>query len=219
MSLDFSDILTNLRPLFFGASMTLFVSLTAIAIGIVGGLTLCFILVSKPAPARAAANAYVSFFRGTPMLVQLLLAYYLLPPLLHLNVPPIVAAIGALAMNTSAFQAEIYRGGFRAIPLGHLEDARVLGISNLQAQRVILIPQMMRLVLPALTNEAISILKSSSLVSVIAVTDLMRVSEDIVAVDFRATETYVAAAAIYLVMNYLLSSVGRQFEFRLGRYA
>lgn len=219
MSLNFSDILSNLKPLLWGTSMTLIVSSAAIAIGVVGGLALCFAIVSKSRIGRLFSGAYISFFRGTPMLVQLLLAYYLLPPLLHINVPPIVAAIGAISMNTSAFQAEIYRGGLMAIAPGQLEAARVLGISRLQAQRVILIPQMMRLVLPSLTNEAISILKASSLVSVIAVTDLMRVGEDIVAVDFRSTETYISVALIYLLLNSIIARLGRVLEIRLGHYA
>src|SRR5579875_2699369 len=219
MSLNFSDILSNLRPLIAGTSMTLIVSLTAIAIGVVGGIALCFMSVSKSRIARSLATSYISFFRGTPMLVQLLLAYYLLPPLLHINVPPIVAAVGALAMNTSAFQAEIYRGGLLAIPSGQVEAARVLGIGYLQAQIRIVIPQMLRLVLPSLTNEAMSILKSSSLVSVIAVTDIMRVAEDIVAVDFRTTETYVAAALLYLVLNTVIARAGRTLETRMGHYA
>ena len=121
-------------------------------------------------------------------------------------------------MNTTAFKAEIYRGGFLAIPQGQFEAARVLGISPWQARRVILIPQMMRLVLPSLTNETISILKGSSLVSVVAVTELMRVSEQVVAVDFRAIEAYLAAAVIYFGMNYLLAWSGKLLEWRLGRY-
>jgi polar amino acid transport system permease protein len=219
MSLNFTGILSNLKPLLWGTSMTLIVSSSAIAIGVLGGLALCFAIVSKSPVARALGGAYISSFRGTPMLVQLLLAYYLLPPVLHINVPPLVAAIGAISMNTSAFQAEIYRGGLMAIAPGQLEAARILGISRLQAQRVILIPQMMRLVLPSLTNEAISILKASSLVSVIAVTDLMRVSEDIVAVDFRTTETYVSVALIYLLLNTIIARLGRILEIRLGHYA
>ncbi|MGH7716652.1 MAG: ABC transporter permease subunit, partial [Vulcanimicrobiaceae bacterium] len=83
MSLNFSDILSNLRPLLWGTSMTLIVSSAAIAIGVLGGLALCFAIVSKSRVGRLFGGAYISFFRGTPMLVQLLLAYYLLPPLLH----------------------------------------------------------------------------------------------------------------------------------------
>jgi polar amino acid transport system permease protein len=163
-------------------------------------------------------TGYISFFRGTPLLVQLLLAFYLLPVLLHIDVPPIAAAIGALAMNTTAFQAEIYRGGLLALPAGQFEAARILGIGPWQARRKILIPQMLRLVLPSLTNETISIVKASSLVSVVAVTELMRVSEEIVAVDFRPIEIYLAAALIYFVINYVLAGLSSMLERHLQRY-
>jgi polar amino acid transport system permease protein len=218
MALDFTDVLHNFEPLLTGARMTLLVSFASIGLGVGGGLTLCFIVMSRSRLSRRLGTAYISFFRGTPLLVQLLLAFYLLPPLLHIDVPPIAAAIGALAMNTTAFQAEIYRGGLLALPPGQFEAARILGIGPWQARRRILIPQMMRLVLPSLTNETISILKGSSLVSVVAVTELMRVSEQIVAVDFRPIEVYLAAALIYFVMNYVLAGLGSVLERRLGRY-
>jgi len=218
LGFDPTVILVNLRPLLAGAWMTLFVSFLAIGIGIVGGLALCFALLSKRRGLRAAARAYVSFFRGTPLLGQLLMAYYFLPQLIGLDLPPLVAAIGALALNTSAFQAEIYRGAALALPGGQIEAARVLGISTWQTRRTIVIPQMMRLALPSLINETISILKNSSLISVIAVTDLIRVSQQIVAVSFRPTEIYLAAALLYLGMTLILATAGRTAERRLGKH-
>jgi polar amino acid transport system permease protein len=218
LALDPNVVLTNIQALAAGAWMTLFVSFISIAIGVAGGLVLCFALLSNNRALRALAHAYVSFFRGTPLLVQLLMAYYFVPPLIRLDAPPLAAAIAALALNTSAFQAEIYRGGILALPRGQFEAARVLGITVWQARRKILIPQMMRLVLPSLVNETISILKNSSLVSVIAVTDLIRVSQQIVAVTFRPTEIYFATAIIYLAMTFLLAAIGRAAERRLGKH-
>ena len=218
MALDFTDVAHNFGPLMTGAWMTLVVSFVAIGLGMVGGLTLCFAVTSRNPLSRMLGTGYISFFRGTPLLVQLLLAFYLVPVLLHIDVPPIAAAIGALAMNTTAFQAEIYRGGLLALPAGQYEAARILGIGPWQARRKILIPQMLRLVLPSLTNETISIVKGSSLVSVVAVTELMRVSEEIVAVDFRPIEIYLAAALIYFIMNYALAGLSSMLEHRLRRY-
>jgi polar amino acid transport system permease protein len=218
LGFDPTIIFANLRPLLAGAWMTLFVSFLAIGIGIAGGLALCFALLSKHRVLRIAARAYVSFFRGTPLLGQLLMAYYFLPPLIGLDLPPLVAAIGALALNTTAFQAEIYRGAALALPGGQIEAARVLGISTWQTKRTIVIPQMMRLALPSLANETISILKNSSLISVIAVTDLIRVSQQIVAVSFRPTEIYLAAALLYLGMTLMLAAAGRTAERRLGKH-
>lgn len=218
MPLHFSVVTQNLGTFASGASMTLLVSLIAIAIGMCGGITLSFILLSKRTVPRRIARIYVSFFRGTPLLAQLLLAYYFLPGLIDVDLPPLVAAIGALALNTTAFQAEIYRGGILAIAHGQIEAARILGITTWQARRRILIPQVMRLVLPSLINETISIVKNSSLVSVIAVTELLRVSQGLVAVTFRPTEIYIAAAAIYLAMNLVLAQLGRWSERHLSRH-
>lgn len=153
-----------------------------------------------------------------PILVQLLIIYYLLP-LIGINVAPILAAIVALTLNTIAFQAEIFRGGLLAIPPGQLEAARMVGIRKWAARQHILVPQMFRLVIPSLVNETISILKNSSLVSVIAVTELMRVSQQIVATTYRPFEIYIAAAVIYIIINFLLSLIGRMTEQRLARRA
>lgn len=216
--MNFDAVVGNVDVLVRGAWMTLFVSLVSIAIGICAGLALSFILLSKRAIPRRFGRVYVSFFRGTPLLGQLLLAYFFLPQLIGVDLPPLVAAIGALALNTTAFQAEIYRGGLLAIAPGQFEAARILGITVWQARRRILIPQMMRLVLPSLLNETITIVKNSSLVSVIAVTELLRVSQGLVAVTFRPTEIYLAAAAIYLSMNLALAQLGRISERRLSRH-
>ncbi|RUX43816.1 ABC transporter permease subunit [Mesorhizobium sp. M7A.F.Ca.US.014.04.1.1] len=143
---------------------------------------------------------------------------YLLP-LNGINVAPILAAIIALTLNTIAFQAEIFRGGLLAIPRGQLEAARMVGIRKWAARQHILVPQILRLVIPSLVNETISILKNSSLVSVIAVTELMRVSQQIVATTYRPFEIYIAAAIIYIVINFLLSLLGRMAEQRLARRA
>jgi polar amino acid transport system permease protein len=218
LSLNFDAIVGNLGPLAHGAWMTLTVSLVAIVIGMCGGLTLSFILLSKRAIPRRIGRVYISFFRGTPLLGQLLLAYFFLPGIIGVDLPPLVAAVGTLALNTTAFQAEIYRGGLLAISPGQFEAARILGITVWQARRRILIPQMMRLVLPSLVNETISIVKNSSLVSVIAVTELLRVSQGLVALTFRPTEIYLTAAAIYLSINLMLAQVGRLSERHLSKH-
>lgn len=214
--LDYLALLQDhIDTLLYGASITVIIAGITITLGMVIGLALCFGLISRNRGIRLACLAYQSAWRGTPILVQLLIVFYMLP-VLGLDVPPIVAAILALTMNTSAFQAEIYRGGILTISKGQFEAARILGIGVWTARMRILLPQMFRLVLPSLVNETISILKNTSLVSVIAVTELMRVSQQIVAVNYRALEIYIAAAAIYVLMNLLLSLAGRYAERRLA---
>ncbi|WP_342643735.1 amino acid ABC transporter permease [Rhodoligotrophos ferricapiens] len=211
----FSLLGTYLPTLLWGAWMTLLISGTAIVLGMPLGLLLCFGLVSKHTVLRRLALIYQSAWRGTPILVQLFIIFYLLPSI-GIDVPPVIAAIIALTMNTAAFQAEIFRGGLLAIPSGQMEAARMVGIQTWPARIHIIIPQIFRLVLPSLVNETISILKNSSLVSVIAVTELMRVSQQIVAVNYRAFEIYTMAAIIYLIMTLGLSFMGRYAEQRLA---
>ena len=147
--------------------------------------------------------------------MQLLIVFYMLPQA-GLEVSPVVAAVIALALNTAAFQAEIYRAGLLAIPKGEIEAARMLGIGKWAIRRRILIPQMFRLVLPPLVNEAIIIVKNSSLVSVIAVTELMRRSQQIASTTFKPLEAYLLAGAIYLVINLVLAHAGARMERRLA---
>ncbi len=208
------DVISNHYNAFVvGAAMTAMVSAISIAAGMVLGLWLSFGLISRNRLIRRASVAYRSVWRGTPILVQLLIVFYLLPTI-GLDVPSVAAALIALTMNTAAFQAEIFRGGLLSIPSGQLEAARMLGIGTLAIKVRILIPQMMRLVLPALTNETISILKNSSLISVIAVTELMRTGQHVVSVTYRPLEVYTVVAVIYLAMNLSLARAGIWFERR-----
>ncbi|MDE0444222.1 MAG: amino acid ABC transporter permease [Gammaproteobacteria bacterium] len=212
--MNFLEVISNHYNAFVvGAAMTAMVSAVSIAAGMVLGLWLSFGLISRNRLIRRTSVAYRSVWRGTPILVQLLIVFYLLPTI-GLDVPSVAAALIALTMNTAAFQAEIFRGGLLSIPSGQLEAARMLGIGILAIKVRILIPQMMRLVLPALTNETISILKNSSLISVIAVTELMRAGQHVVSVTYRPLEVYMVVAVIYLAMNLSLARAGIWFERR-----
>jgi polar amino acid transport system permease protein len=123
-----------------------------------------------------------------------------------------VAAVTGLALNSAAFQAEIYRGGFASIHPGQVEAARALGLSPVRTYRRILIPQVLKKVMPALVNEVIVLLKNSSLISVISVTELMRVSQTLVSSSYRPLEIYLTAALLYLLMNFGLATVGARFS-------
>ena len=212
--MDLPGVISNHYGAFLaGARMTVAVSAVAITAGMVLGLWLGFGLISPNRLIRRASIAYRSVWRGTPILVQLLIVFYLLPTV-GLDVPPVGAAMIALTLNTAAFQAEIFRGGLLSIPSGQVEAARMLGIGVPAIRVRILIPQMMRLVLPALVNETISILKNSSLISVIAVTELMRASQQVVSVTNRPLEAYAIAAGIYLAMSLVLARAGARLERR-----
>jgi polar amino acid transport system permease protein len=209
-------IVSALPYLLEAAWTTLYVSLFGILLGQIIGALVCVARQSGSRIADAVGGVYVSFFRGVPLLVQLMLVYYLLP-FIGIDLPPIVAAVLSLAICTAAYQAENLRGGFLIIPHGHAEAARAFGLTPWQARRYILIPQALRASMPALINEMILILKASSLISVVGVTDIMRVSQGLVAATIRPIQWYTLAALIYLVINLLIAGIGAYAERRLGR--
>lgn len=212
---DLSAVVPHLAPLAAGAGVTAALSLVALLAGMPAGLALCALRASGR-PGRWFVAAYVSLLRGTPLLVQLLVLFYV-PAAAGLPLPPPGAAVLALALNTAAFQSEIYRAGFRALPRGQDEAARALGLRRWPRLRLVLLPQVLRLVLPALTNEAVDLLKGSALVSVIAVTELLRVGQQITALTYRPLETYMAVAVFYWLLTAALSLAGRALERRLSR--
>ncbi len=214
MLFDFAGLLPHLRRLVEGAGITAALSLAAILAGAPLGLAVCAMRQRGGVPGRLA-RAYISLFRGTPLLVQLLVLFYV-PGALRISLTPLSAALLGLALNTAAFQAEIYRAGFEAVPRGQAEAARALGLRAWQRTRLVLLPQVIRLVLPNLTNEAVDILKNSALVSVIAVTDLLRVGQQVTAVTYRPLEAYLAVAALYWMLTSALSLTGHAAERQLA---
>lgn len=213
MDFDLELIISNLPTLVHGATTTLLVSLAAICIGMFGGMGICLCRLSKNRLIKALAIIYIHIFRGVPILVLLLMIYYILPEI-GINTPPVIAAIAGLTLNTTAFQAEIYRGGFLSVPVGQVEAAKALGMRSTRIYSHILIPQVLDKVMPSLVNEIIILLKNSSLISVIAVTELMRVSQTLVAASYRPLEIYLTAALMYLVLNLSLACVGRSYSNR-----
>ena len=198
------------------ARLTILLSVVSIGIfGFLIGVLVCAGMLSDNPWARRAGRLYVSFFRGVPLLVQLLLIYYLLPTI-GLDVPPVAAAIAGMSLCTAAYQAEIMRGGFAGVPRGLVEAADMCGMSRLDTFRRIRLPIAVKLVLPALVNEAIMMLKSSSLVSVVGVVELTRMAQDLAASTYRPLELYAAAGLIYLVINVVVALLGRGLEARLS---
>lgn len=192
--------------------------LSVVSIGFFGFLIATLVsagMMSSNRVARAAARLFVSFFRGTPLLVQLLLIYYLLPRI-GLDVPSYVAAIAGMSLCTAAYQAEIMRGGFAGVPQGLVEAADMCGMSRVDTFRRVRLPIAFRLTLPGLINEWIMMLKSSSLVSVVGVIELTRMAQDLAASTYRPLELYAAAGLIYLCINLVVALFGRGLEARLS---
>ena len=207
---DSAQVLLFLR----GALVTLLVSVLSMAIAVPLGLLLALLRIYGGRAARLSAHAYVELFRGTPVLLQLYLLYYGLAPLVHLDA--LTAAIFGLGMNYGAYEAEVHRAALGAIPAGQAEAAAALGLSRWQQLRLVLLPQAMRTALPAMTNDLISLLKDSSLVSVITVVELTK-QMTITAVDVRSWALPgLLCAALYFGMSYPLARVAARLEARLG---
>jgi polar amino acid transport system permease protein len=214
---DFTVIARHLPELSRGAGETLFVSLLSILVGFLCGHLLCFGKMSSQRLLRRACSAYISAIRGTPLLVQLAIIFYCLP-LASINIPALWAAVICLSVNTAAFQAEILRGGFQALPAGQVEAAYDLGLTPWQIRMHIQIPQVFRTTLPALFNETINTVKNSALISTIAVTDLMRVSQTLASTTFRPIESYTVAGVMYFTITYSLSKFGLALEKKLDSH-
>ena len=183
----------------------LFVQLTAIAVFF--GLSLVR-LQAWPAflgAARYIAAVYIDFIRGTPLLVQTFIVFYGLPGLIGQPIPAYWAAVLALSINSGAYVAEIVRSGIQSIDKGQGEAAVSLGMTGAQTMRHIIIPQAFSRIIPPLGNEFIALLKDSSLVSVIALEELVRKGQIIIGRTFRPFEVWLAVALIYLAMTFAVS--------------
>ena len=200
-------------PLMWAARNTLLISVLGIALGLVIGTLICAARLSPYAALRRFAAVWVSFLRGVPLLVQLLVFYYTLP-VIGLDVPAFFAAIVTVGICASAYISEIWRGAIAALPKGHTEAAAAIGMAPVTQWMRIILPQAFSMSLPALVNELILLVKASSLVSVVGILEITRASQAQAATTFRPLEVYIAAACIYLAINLCLAVLGRYLEHR-----
>ncbi|PXW25336.1 amino acid ABC transporter permease [Paraburkholderia caballeronis] len=201
-----------------GALTTLWLSALAVCCGFFAGIFVYTMSVGKSRGLAGAARVYVSVFRGTPVLAQLLVFYYV-PSALGIDLPGVVAAAVGLSLNTAAYQSQILAAGFRAIPRGQIEAAQTFNLTRQQVLWHVEVPQVVRATLPALVSEMIDIVKASAVVSVISVTDLMRVGQQLSSSSYRPLEVYSLAALFYLAITTLLSVAGHCYARRAARRA
>jgi polar amino acid transport system substrate-binding protein len=183
-----------------GAAVTLELSLIAMSLAVMLGLLLALSRLYGPAPVRLLASGYIELVRGTPLLIQLYLIFYGLP---HVGVrfSPLLAAILGLGLNYSAYESENYRAGIQSIPRTQMEAALALGMTRLQALRHVIVPQAMRLVIPPVTNDFISLLKDSSLVSVITMVELTKAYSQLASVHYDYLGIGLLAAGMYFLVG------------------
>ena len=166
---------------------------------------------------RFPAEFYIWFIRGTPQLVQVFIVYFGLPQI-GLNLDPFVAGAVALGVGNGAYVAEIFRSGLLAIPKGQPESAHALGMSSSLTFRRIIFPQMIRIVVPALTNEAISTLKNTSLLSTITIMELTLYTQAVIAATFRPFEFYIIVSVLYLAITTVMTQFAKWYERRYALY-
>jgi polar amino acid transport system permease protein len=196
-----------------GLTATFTVTLASICVALVLGLLAGLGRIARTTVINRIATVYVEVVRGIPLLVQLFYIYYALGPLLHLN--GLVSAIAALSICYGAYLAEIFRAGIQSIPKGQMEAALALGLSRTQALWRIILPQTIRVILPPIGNEFIALLKDSSLVSILAVSDLLRRGREYASTTFDYLEAYTVVALIYLIMTLFFSRLVGLMEERM----
>jgi His/Glu/Gln/Arg/opine family amino acid ABC transporter permease subunit len=202
-----------LPVLLAGARLTLLLTGLALLLGMPAGLAVALARLSGFAPLKWLATVFVEVVRGTPLLMQIYVIYFVLPAI-GVSLSPFVAGVTALSLNAGAYISEIFRAGIESIDSGQREAARALGMSSGAAMRWVILPQTVRRVLPPLTNEAVALLKDSSLVSVVALAELMRVGKEIATNSGSPTTVYLAVALLYLVMTLPLTFLVRRLEQR-----
>ncbi len=215
---DVADFLASLTNWFLiqGVFTTLWLTAAAIAGGLLLGLLIALLRMSPVRVLAGFARVYIWLFRGTPLLIQLVVVYSGLPQI-GLKFGVVVSALLALTMNEAAYLAEIIRGGFSAVPPGQTDAGRALGLRGWAILWKITLPQAIRITLPAFGNSVNGLLKATSITSVISMEELMRRGEMLMQVKFDVLEVFAAAGAYYLLLTTLWDFVQRWLEARYGR--
>ena len=210
-------ILRILPNMFAGLGVSAQIFLITIVLSLPIGILLALVRISKVAVFRKLAEIYIYVMRGTPLMLQIMFIYYGLPLMLNVQISDFPAAILAFVANYAAYFAEIFRGGIQSIPKGQYEGAKVLGFTYRQTMWHIVLPQVVKRVIPPLGNETITLLKDTSLVYILAMNDLMRVTRAFVQRDFD-TLPFLVAAVFYLVCTAILTKILAYVEKRYAVY-
>ncbi len=200
-----------------GSEVTLEIFCITLVLALPLGILAALGRLSKLRPLSLFMEFYIWLMRGTPLMLQLLFVYFALP-MVGILLPDLAAALLAFTLNYAAYFAEIFRAGIQSIPRGQYEAAKTLGMTYGQTMRRIILPQMIRIVLPPISNETINLVKDTSLIYILAMNDLLRVARTIVQREFDMTP-FVVAAVFYLAMTAVLTWGFKKLEAHYGRYA
>jgi polar amino acid transport system permease protein len=208
---------SNLRFLVSGLTATVLVSLCAIVVSVVLGLLVAMAGLSGRLWLKRLSRVYVEVFRAIPLLVLLLWVFYGLPVIIGLQLSVFATGVLAMALSDSAFEAEIFRAGIQSVPTGQVEAAKSLGLSWALQMRLVVIPQAIKVILPALGNQFVYVLKMSSLISVIGLSELTRKANELNVNEYRPLEIYTLLVVEYLVLILLVSYGVRRLERKLSK--
>ncbi|MFD2445981.1 amino acid ABC transporter permease [Bacillus sp. CGMCC 1.16607] len=217
MNLNFADILPSLPFILKGVGVTLKIVLVAGILGFAFGVVLALLKISSLKILNWLADAYTSIFRGTPLVLQLMLIYFGSPQIFGYQIEPYTAAVLAFALNSAAYISEIIRAGILAVDKGQQEAAMALGIPYKKMMWDIILPQALKNILPALMNEFITLTKESAIVTTIGAMDIMRRSYIVGADKFSFFEPLLLAGLIYYLMVMTLTVLGKVLEGRMRR--
>jgi polar amino acid transport system permease protein len=215
---DFAALKPYWGLIWQGAGVTLFYTLTTVLTGLAIGLLTGILRTSGPRWASWPLRAYIEVFRCTPLLVQLIWVYYALPVLIGVNMSPAMACFITLSLYAGSFYAEIFRGGIEAVDRGQWEAGRAIGMRQGKIFRRIVLPQAVQMMIPPFINQTILQLKNTSLVSVVAVGDLLYQGTVITAESYRPLEVYTAVAALYFLILFPLTLVAERAERVMGAH-
>jgi len=213
--LDFSFMSEYYQFYIEGAKITVTLAFFTVIVGFIFGLLLALLKLSKNKLLNFIATAYIEFIRGTPLLVQLYIVFYGLPHL-GISFPGLTAGVIALSVNSAAYTAEIIRAGIQAVDKGQMEAARSIGMGKTMSMRYIIIPQAVKNILPALGNEFITIIKESSIASIIGINELMFNADTIRGNTFKPFEPLIVVAVVYFILTFSLSKLMGYFERRMN---
>ena len=212
MKLDFSSVWQYWPFLSHGALTTLKITAISAVLGFVLGVLLSLIKISKCRPLNWFGTFYTSIFRGTPLLVQLCIVHFGLPQLTGMTLTTMQSGVLTFSLNSAAYISEIFRGGINGVDKGQYEAAMSLGVGYRDMMKDIILPQAVKHILPSLVNEAISLLKESSILSYIGAVELLRAADQITVLTFRFFEPYLVIAVIYYILVMILSMVASRLE-------
>lgn len=217
--MDILEYMLQIIPAIAGGfQVTLSLFFIVIALSVPGGLLLALLRLSTNRVVTTIVDAYVYVMRGTPLMLQILLIYYGLPFMVDgFELTDMTAAVLSFVLNYIAYLCEIFRSGIQSIPKGQYEGAKVLGFTYVQTMYKIILPQVIKRVLPPLANETITLLKDTSLVYVLAMNDILRITRSIVQRDFDIT-AFIVAGVFYLAMTFVLTKLYQYLERRMAIY-